>query len=60
MKGQYKGKKGGDVTYDGIDEVEDDDLDLDIPELSRRRRSTTGSSRSTRRLLFLKRSPSSC
>ena len=33
VKGQYKGKKGGDVTYDGIDEVEDDDLDLDIPEL---------------------------
>lgn len=33
VKGQYRGKKGGDVTYDGIDKVEDDDLDLDIPEL---------------------------
>ena len=29
VKGQYRGKKGGDVTYDGISEVEDDDLDLD-------------------------------
>ncbi len=33
VKGEYRGKKGGDVTYDGIEEVEDDDLDLDIPEL---------------------------
>lgn len=36
VKGQYKGKKGGDVTYDGIDEVDDDDLDLDIPDLAPR------------------------
>ena len=36
VKGQYRGKKGGDVTYDGLDEVEDDDLDLDIPELAPR------------------------
>ena len=34
VKGQYRGKKGGDVTYDGIDDVEDDDLDLSLPELS--------------------------
>jgi len=34
VKGQYRGKKGGDVTYHGIDGIEDDDLDLDIPELA--------------------------
>lgn len=34
VKGQYRGQKGGDVTYDGLDEVEDDDLDLDIPEFA--------------------------
>ncbi len=34
VKGEYRGRKGGDVTYDGIDEVEDDDLDLDIPDLA--------------------------
>ncbi len=37
VKGQYKGQKGGDVTYDGLDAVEDDDLDLDIPELEPQR-----------------------
>lgn len=31
VQGQYRGKKGGDVTYDGLDEVEDDDLDVSIP-----------------------------
>jgi superfamily I DNA/RNA helicase/mRNA-degrading endonuclease RelE of RelBE toxin-antitoxin system len=31
VKGQYRGKKGGDVTYNGLDEVEDDDVDLEIP-----------------------------
>lgn len=31
VKGQYRGKKGGDVTYDGLDDVEDDELDLGIP-----------------------------
>ena len=37
VKGEYRGKKGGDVTYDGIDDVEDDDLDLEIPELAPQR-----------------------
>src|SRR5689334_8071449 len=37
VKGQYRGKKGGDATYDGLDEVEDDDLDVDTPELSPQR-----------------------
>ena len=31
VKGQYRGKKGGDVTYDGLDEVVEDDLDVDLP-----------------------------
>jgi superfamily I DNA/RNA helicase/mRNA-degrading endonuclease RelE of RelBE toxin-antitoxin system len=33
VKGEYRGQKGGDVTYSGLDEVQDVDLDLDIPEL---------------------------
>ncbi|WP_255017202.1 3'-5' exonuclease [Cyanobium sp. A2C-AMD] len=37
VKGQYRGIKGGDVTYDGLEEVEDSDLDLDIPELQPQR-----------------------
>lgn len=34
VKGQYRGKKGGDVTYDVIDEVDDDDLDLELAEVA--------------------------
>lgn len=33
VKGHYRGQKGGDVTYDGLDEIEDTDLDLDLTEL---------------------------
>lgn len=33
VKGQYRGQKGGDVTYDALGEIEDTDLDLEIPEL---------------------------
>ena len=60
VKGQYRGKKGGDVTYDGIDEVEDDDLDLDIPELAPQPSFETGCSRSRRRDRCPSRSPQSC
>ncbi len=33
VQGQYRGKKGGDRTYDGLDEIDDelDDLELDLP-----------------------------
>lgn len=37
VKGAYRGRKGGDVTYARLQEVEDTDLDLDIPELRHRR-----------------------
>lgn len=34
VRGEYRGRKGGDVTYDNLPDIEDDDLDLDIPELT--------------------------
>lgn len=37
VKGEYRGQRGGDVTYDGLDEVQDDDLDLEIFELQPQR-----------------------
>lgn len=33
VKGQYRGRRGGDVTYGGLKEALDDELDLNIPEL---------------------------
>jgi superfamily I DNA/RNA helicase/mRNA-degrading endonuclease RelE of RelBE toxin-antitoxin system len=37
VKGQYRGRKGGDVTYDKLQDIEDTDLDLDIPDVEPQR-----------------------
>ena len=60
VKGEYRGKKGGDVTYEGIDEVEDNDLDIDIPELAPQKTFDDWVQPVDEKTLSLKRSPSSC